>query len=169
MEQQRVCPLPGRYKPATFAQSVRLLRQLGVTYWLKALLYGAVAALVIGIPTVLIPNGLFMREVGTTPADYVIFALSAALIGMTWALPLEAPRADAEKRTLLGAVTTFFAVGCPTCNKIVLILLGTSGALTYFAPLQPLLGVGAVVLIVAALRRRLGEMTVVKQTSTSPR
>lgn len=34
-----------------------------------------------------------------------------------------------------------FAVGCPACNKIAVILLGTSGALNLWAPVQPVLGV----------------------------
>lgn len=55
----------------------------------------------------------------------------------------------------MGGVGTYLAVGCPICNKLVVALLGTSGALTYFAPIQPLLGVGAVALLVFALRRRL--------------
>ena len=32
----------------------------------------------------------------------------------------------------------FLAVGCPLCNKVVVLLLGASGALTYFEPIQPL-------------------------------
>jgi hypothetical protein len=54
-----------------------------------------------------------------------------------------------------GGLLTFFAVGCPVCNKVVLLALGTSGALTYFEPVQPLLSVGAIALLGWALARRL--------------
>lgn len=46
---------------------------------------------------------------------------------------------------------TFFAVGCPVCNKLVLLALGYTGALQFFAPVQPFLAVGSIVLLAAAL------------------
>ena len=55
----------------------------------------------------------------------------------------------------LGGLLSFFAVGCPICNKVVVIALGTSGALTWFAPVQPYLGVFALGLLAWALRVRL--------------
>ncbi|GGT37392.1 hypothetical protein GCM10010271_46780 [Streptomyces kurssanovii] len=50
---------------------------------------------------------------------------------------------------------SLLAVGCPVCNKLVLVLLGTSGALTYWAPLQPLVAVVSFVLLAEAALRRL--------------
>jgi hypothetical protein len=50
---------------------------------------------------------------------------------------------------------SFFAVGCPICNKVVVVALGTSGALSWFAPVQPYLGVVALGLLAWALRVRL--------------
>ncbi len=32
-----------------------------------------------------------------------------------------------------------FAIGCPVCNKLVVLALGFSGALAYFEPIQPAL------------------------------
>ena len=49
----------------------------------------------------------------------------------------------------------YFAVGCPVCNKLVLIALGTSGAMSWFAPVQPFLAAASVVLMAVALRIRL--------------
>ena len=48
-----------------------------------------------------------------------------------------------------------FAVGCPVCNKVVLLALGSSGALTWFAPVQPLLAVLSIAGLAWALRVRL--------------
>ncbi len=48
-----------------------------------------------------------------------------------------------------------FAVGCPVCNKLVVLALGMSGATAYFAPVQPLLGFLSVGLFGYALRVRL--------------
>ncbi|MDQ0694391.1 hypothetical protein QF048_000833 [Streptomyces sp. W4I9-2] len=54
----------------------------------------------------------------------------------------------------LGGVLSFFAVGCPVCNKLVLVLLGSSGALSY-CPLQPLFAAASVALLADAALRRL--------------
>jgi hypothetical protein len=50
---------------------------------------------------------------------------------------------------------SFFAVGCPVCNKLVVIALGTVGARRWFEPVQPLLAVASIVLMAVALRTRL--------------
>ena len=52
-------------------------------------------------------------------------------------------------------ILAWFAVGCPVCNKIALIALGYTGALTWFAPLQPYLAGIALVLSVFAVVWRL--------------
>jgi protein-disulfide isomerase len=64
---------------------------------------------------------------------------------------MEAP----TRRGLVGGIFTFFAVGCPVCNKLVLLALGTSGAMTWFEPVQPVLQLLAMALLVWALRARL--------------
>ena len=48
-----------------------------------------------------------------------------------------------------------FAIGCPICNKLVVALVGASGALNYWAPLQPLLGLASVAFLPATLAVRL--------------
>ncbi|WP_166822361.1 hypothetical protein [Brevibacterium limosum] len=55
----------------------------------------------------------------------------------------------------VGGVLGWFAVGCPVCNKIALLALGYTGALTYFAPLQPILAAASVVLLLVAVIIRL--------------
>lgn len=54
----------------------------------------------------------------------------------------------------VGGLLSLFAVGCPVCNKIVLLALGTSGALTWFAPVQPVLAVASIGALGWALRTR---------------
>ncbi len=55
----------------------------------------------------------------------------------------------------VGGVLTFFAVGCPVCNKLVVVAIGTTGAMELFAPLQQVLAIASVVLLALALRGRL--------------
>jgi hypothetical protein len=54
-----------------------------------------------------------------------------------------------------GAFFSFLAVGCPVCNKIALIALGYSGAMNYFAPVQPFLAFAGVAILTYALIMRL--------------
>ena len=56
---------------------------------------------------------------------------------------------------MAGTLLSFFAVGCPVCNKLVLLALGTSGAMSFFAPLQPILAVASIGLMAYAVRTRL--------------
>jgi hypothetical protein len=46
-------------------------------------------------------------------------------------------------------------VGCPVCNKVALIALGSTGAMQYFAPVQPYLALLGVLFLIYALQKRL--------------
>ena len=50
---------------------------------------------------------------------------------------------------------SFLAVGCPVCNQAVVALVGTSGALSWWAPVQPFVGLVAIGLLLWTLRQRL--------------
>jgi hypothetical protein len=49
------------------------------------------------------------------------------------------------------SVVSALAVGCPICNKVVVGLLGVSGALSMWAPIQPVLAVLSVAALLAAV------------------
>ncbi len=126
----------------------------------RAVLYGSLGAvgtaIVVGVPTALIPNPVFGRMIPPDRLDYLVFAATvifAAALAATYAWPLACPLP--ERRIAAGSLATFFAVGCPTCNKLVLLLLGSSGAVQWFAPLQPFLGVAGLALLASALLYRL--------------
>ena len=119
----------------------------------------AVSAVVIGVATVLIPNSLFARDIPPVWWDYPVWILTSMLIGMLIASYVRGTDVESEKRSgVLGGVggmLGWFAVGCPVCNKIALLALGYTGALTYFAPLQPILAAASVVLLLVAVIIRL--------------
>ncbi len=101
--------------------------------------------------------------------DYPVLAASAALLGLTLATCVQAPVRQGEstaKAATGGGVLSLFAVGCPICNKLVVFALGVSGALRYFAPLQPLLGVASLSIIAAGLWVRLGGQLACPVTSS---
>ena len=51
------------------------------------------------------------------------------------------------RRGGIAGLLSFFAVGCPVCNKLVIVALGTTGTLQWFEPVQPMLAVASIVLL----------------------
>lgn len=113
----------------------------------------------IGVPSDIIDTPIFGRPVELRTIDYVIWLISSALIGLTFAIRLPASEREAEEqndvRTAWGGFASFLAVGCPVCNQFVVAAIGTSGALNWWAPVQPVFGALAIGVVLWALRTRL--------------
>ncbi|WP_369204925.1 hypothetical protein [Streptomyces sp. PU-14G] len=201
--------------------AVRAVASWPARRWGVAVAAAALTALVVGVPTAVIPTPLFSRAVATPwwawptlaltallaglllatyvrtadPAGGRLSAASAASVGSvatvattasptsassatsgagssateTWVSespePPESPgsqeasaRRSSTRLGTVGGALSFFAVGCPVCNKLVLLALGTSGALTVWQPLQPVLALASLTLLaVATVRRLAGE------------
>jgi hypothetical protein len=138
-----------------------------------------VVALMIGLPTDVIPNPVFGRPVPVTWWSYPTLVVTAVLSGLLFAtygrepdefalsastvdLDVEILDVEVDRPSQLGGfagLVSFFAVGCPVCNKVVLIAVGATGARQWFEPIQPLLAVGSIVLLAVALRSRLRNAT----------
>ncbi len=154
--------------PASFETSpslrgaLSLLRTWTVARWAVAAAATIVAALVIGVPTGVIRTGFYTRMTPVLWWNYPVWAASALLAGVTAATYLRSATPDGTRdrsgRTLGATLLSTFAVGCPICNKLVVSLVGVSGALSYWAPLQPILGVLSVGLLGAGLAFRLRGM-----------
>src|SRR4051794_13036787 len=133
-------------------------------FWLIALVAGVGTAIVVGLPTVLIPSPFFLRMTPVRPLDYVLWLATALLTGPLVAMYV--PRATGipvvcsagPARLTIGGVLWTLGGGCPVCNKVAVLLLGAGGALPYFPPLQPLLGALAIALLAATLPTRLRVM-----------
>lgn len=129
-----------------------------------------------GLVTAIIPNPVFGRGVPVEPFAVVVWLASAPLIGMVMAtyfapVPASGPiflgngeglssgkpyaRRDGTTMGSIGGFAAFLAIGCPTCNKIALLLLGASGATSVFAPIQPLIGAASLALLAGTLVWRL--------------
>ena len=142
---------------------IKELRAVPPATWPRAVLFAAVAAVVIAVPSDIIDTPIFGRPVAVRWIDYVILAVTSALIGLIFAIrpePGESTElAEATEsqgtRTVWGGFVSFLAVGCPVCNQAVIALVGVSGALSWWAPVQPFVGLLAVSLLVYTLRKRL--------------
>jgi hypothetical protein len=128
--------------------------------WIVAVATAAAAALVMGVPTGIVRTGLYTRMTPVTWWDYPVWAISAVLVGLTAATYVKTgdatpTGADRSARTVGATLLSTFAIGCPICNKLVVALIGVSGALSYWAPLQPVLGVLSIALLTTGLVLRL--------------
>jgi hypothetical protein len=126
------------------------LRTWPARRFVLALGAATLAAFVTGVPTDLVDTPLFGRQIAVTGWAYPVWIGSSLLIGLLVATELSPGRPAAG-----GGLLALFAIGCPVCNKPVLLLAGTSGALGWFAPLQPVLGGLALFLLGVALVLRL--------------
>jgi hypothetical protein len=146
-----------------------------------ALAWTAISLVAFGLVTAMIPNPVFGRQIPPEPFAYWVWLASAPLMGLvgaTYSAPLRDPASavamplgstaltptmpvaaarDGSGSTLgaIAGMGAFLAIGCPVCNKLALVLLGTSGALSTWAPLQPVIGGASLVLLAATLAWRL--------------
>ncbi|MDN6605024.1 hypothetical protein [Brevibacterium sp.] len=167
------------------SEAAQSLRIWGTRRIVVAIAAAGASVFVIGLSTVLIPNSFFSRDIPPEWWDYPVWVLMSVLIGPLIATYVREPNAhqtssggakdgadevaeavateDVDDRSerrgggfgTVGGMLGWFAVGCPVCNKIALLVLGYTGALTYFAPLQPVLAVLSVVLLLVAVVVRL--------------
>lgn len=170
--------------PLTFSLAVHGVRSWTSRQIITAAAVAIAFGVLLGLATVLIPNPVFSREIPPVWWNYPVWILTSVFSGMLFATyvrsadgpslsecspsessPSEgvAPESDddeAEARRssrlgLAGAFLAWFAVGCPVCNKLALLALGYSGAITWFAPFQPVLAIMALLLTGVALVVRL--------------
>lgn len=130
--------------------------------WWVAVLTAWASVLLLGIPTDLVDTPLFGRSVPPTAWAWPVLLVTAGLTGLlaaTYVRPVPrsalSERDDGVRAGTVAALLAFFAVGCPVCNKLALVALGASGAMQWFAPLQPLLAVAGIGVLLWVLRRRL--------------
>lgn len=131
------------------------------THRLRAVAFGGAGGifvvLAVGIPTDVVSNPWFTRMTPVRVQDYIFLALTVVLsmaLAASYALPHLRTCATQQGKAASGGILSVLAVGCPVCNKVVLLLLGTSGAFTYFEPVQPLIGGLSLILLGVAVYMR---------------
>ena len=161
---QRPPEHPTREDPYLLGYPLRMLDALRLwtrRRWVAAAAASVVTALVVALPTAMIPTPVFGREIPTTWWAWPVLAVTSVLSGLLFATYVREPgdpasgEASINRGGAAGGLLAFFAVGCPVCNKLALIALGYTGALQWFAPVQPFLGAAAIGLLLWALRARL--------------
>lgn len=132
--------------------------------WQAAAVAAVATYVVVAVPTDLIDTPFFSREIPPTWWSFPVLAVTAVLTGLLLATYVSRDPASTDESGhepgrkgrfgAAGAIFSFFAVGCPVCNKLVLVALGTSGAMQYFEPIQPLLAALSIALLLWAFVKR---------------
>jgi protein-S-isoprenylcysteine O-methyltransferase Ste14 len=148
--------------------AMRALQAWTLRRWVAAAAAAVGSFVLLGIPTAMIPNPVFARRIEAPAWTSPSLVLTAVLAGLLLATYVRATGRAAEdgerfdeaspeeaRSFTVGGLLAFFAIGCPTCNKLVLVALGSSGAITWFEPVQPVLALAGIVVLVWALHRRL--------------
>ena len=135
------------------------LYQWKIKRWIFALFAGISTYVIIAIPTAIIKNPIFGRDVAVTSWSIPVLILTSILSGLLFATYIKNENFQPEERSgkigSAGALFSYLAVGCPVCNKVVLIALGSTGAMQYFAPVQPYLALLGILFLAYALQKRL--------------
>lgn len=112
-----------------------------------------------GLLTDLLPNPVFVRMVPRAPLDYAFLGATSVLAGAYAVQRDLLAETPGDACALGGTVGGVLAFGCPICNHVLLLLLGSSATMTYFDPLRPLIGAVSVALFGGLLvyrQRRVG-------------
>jgi hypothetical protein len=133
------------------------LRSWAPLRWAVAIVGMIGSAVVIGVPTGIIGTPWYTRMTPVLWWNYPVWLVTAVVSGLILATYVRtaAHSARPSRVGMGGNVLSLLAVGCPVCNKLVVLAVGASGAMTLWAPLQPVLGIASVGLLGWALWRRL--------------
>lgn len=127
--------------------------------WVAAIAVAVATFFVIGLPTAVIANPVFGRAIGVTSWSMPVLIATSLLSGMLVATYVRMDSVIIDESSAkvgsAGGFLAYLAVGCPVCNKLALIAQGSTGAIQYFAPVQPYLGAVGLLLLMYALRKRL--------------
>lgn len=128
--------------------------------WITAVAAAIGALVLVGVPTDLIDTSWFSREIPPTWWAWPVLVVSSVMTGLLVATyvattPDESQERSASRTAGVGGLLNFFAVGCPVCNKLVLLAVGSTGAIRWFEPVQPVMSVAGLLLLGWALRIRL--------------
>jgi len=131
--------------------------QVGKKFIKSGMIGIAVAALlfiIFGSVAAVIPNPFFIRMTPVTWIEYTTLIATSLLlgvyIGLSYYSKLVASKACNVAATS-GGIFGFLTFGCVLCNKLLILLLGVVGVLTYFEPIRPFFGLGSVGLLGVAI------------------
>ena len=116
---------------------MKRLKEVRLKLWLISLIIVTIVFVMMGTLTALWHNPYFILMTPVTGWDYHILSLEAMIIGLLFGIPKPG---CASKKDGVGGVFGFLGFGCLICNKLLLLLFGSSFLLTYFEPIRYYVG-----------------------------
>lgn len=110
----------------------------------------AAAAMFVALGTVaaLWSNPWFMRMTAGGGFEITLLLLQSVLAGVYVGLP----QSPCGKRTAgAGAIIGFLGIACPVCNKVLVLLIGSTLLLEYFEPVRLYVALAGAALLAAAV------------------
>jgi hypothetical protein len=130
----------------------RTLSTVTLREWVRVIVLTAAIFGVVGTITALWPNPIFVRMTPSAGYEIGLLGIEALLMGFYFGLDAPACRVGLAGG---GGVLGFLGVACPVCNKVLVLIFGSSVLLTYFEPIRPLVGAVGIALMMVALLFRL--------------
>ena len=131
---------------------MKRLKEISLNEQFISLIIAAMVFVMMGTLTALWNNPYFIRMTPVTGWDYVILSLESMLIGLFFGI--RRPRC-ATKKAGIGGVFGFLGFGCSICNKLLLLLFGSSFLLTYFEPIRYYVGAVGILIFTFALYQKI--------------
>ena len=125
---------------------------------LYSLAFSGLAALILAIPTAVIPNHFFYRMTPVFWFDYIFLAVNSLLIGIYFASTYTSTTPEAcvvEKKSWLASAMSFLGIACPVCNKILVFIFSATILMTYLEPIRPYISLASTILLIWLVTRRL--------------
>lgn len=120
---------------------------------IKTILYAIGLFLVFGIATSLVPNAIFKRMMIPNIFDYLFLFTTAILSAVFISLPEKkvcAVNSSGFGGTFLGVL----AFACPTCNALLVYLLGMNLLIGIFDPLRPVIGLISIIILLYVIDKK---------------
>ena len=129
-------------------------RLIEISYreWFISLSITVATFLLFDTVTALWSNPFFIRMTEVSDLDYVILGFETILIGLFFGIRAQK---CAVKKTGFGGIFGFLGFGCSLCNKLLLLLFGSSFLLTYFEPIRYYVGVTGILIFSFAIFQKL--------------
>ena len=121
------------------------------------IIFSSIFFIVFGVVTVLIPNKFFARMASVTALDYIFLVLTSLFLGTYLSLHRYKKKHEGKVcgvAAASGGIGGFLGFGCAICNKLLVLLLGAVGVLTYIEPYRPFIGMAGISLMGFAVYKK---------------
>lgn len=135
------------------------IQNISTLEWLRTSAIALTIFTIFGTFTALWNNPFFVRMTPTGWLDFALLGMEAILLGLFFGVKskscLPAGQAGVNKKVGAGGVLGFLGFGCSICNKILVLLFGTSFLLAYFEPMRYWVGATGILFLIFAVQQKL--------------